>query len=215
MTTTKPKTHRLLSNSAGVSLVELLIVAAIMVAVGGIAVPQIVGMRRLWRSSSMPREIVSQLRLARQQAMTQRRAVTFQYDDATKQISIIRHATSGPAILVAGGYPNTNNSVVVNSRTLAGDGVVPSEISYGIPSGVSVSSLDDTTSPSTRVANAVNVTFQPDGSVIDSDGDPLNSAIFIFNSKVPLETASAISVLGSSGRIKLWRYSSRANKYVE
>jgi hypothetical protein len=65
------------------------------------------------------------------------------------------------------------------------------------------------------VSSKLNITFQPDGSVIDSSGNPVDQAMFIFNNKAALGTASAISVLGTSGRVKLWRYYSNGNKYAE
>jgi hypothetical protein len=61
----------------------------------------------------------------------------------------------------------------------------------------------------------VNITFQPDGSVIDANGNPVNRALFIYNTQAPTDTAAAISVLGAAGRVKLWRYKSNVNKYVE
>jgi hypothetical protein len=51
--------------------------------------------------------------------------------------------------------------------------------------------------------------------VIDSTNSLQNRALYFFNSKAAQETASAISVLGSSGRIKIWRYGSNANVYAE
>jgi hypothetical protein len=59
------------------------------------------------------------------------------------------------------------------------------------------------------------VTFQPDGSVIDLNGNPIGMALFIYNNRAARGTASAISVVGASGRIKIWRYDGNANAYVE
>jgi hypothetical protein len=43
----------------------------------------------------------------------------------------------------------------------------------------------------------------------------LDAAMFMFNDAAASNTASAISVLGTSGRVKVWRYSINGNKYVE
>jgi hypothetical protein len=40
-------------------------------------------------------------------------------------------------------------------------------------------------------------------------------AMFIYNSNAPQATASAISVMGASGRVKIWRYDQSANLYAE
>lgn len=147
--------------------------------------------------------------------MSQRRAVTLQYDDQTKQVLIIRQPAAGKAVLSLPNFPNATGSVQVSSTTLTGNGVDPSELIYGLPGSVS-STLSDGTSLTSLPGNKkINITFQPDGSVIDANGNPVNFALFFYNSKAPSSTASAVSVLGSAGRIKTWNYSGNANKYVE
>ena len=61
----------------------------------------------------------------------------------------------------------------------------------------------------------LNITFQADGSVIDTSEIPLDRALFLFNNAAAQATASAISVVGASGRVKVWRYSLSGNHYVE
>lgn len=210
----------------GFSVIELLIVVTITVVLTAIALPQMLSQRRLMRSSVIAREIMTQLRHTRQLAMSQRRAFTFQYDDATKEIKIIGPIPAGaPALLPAAGYPNNLGSSVISTISLARGGVPTSEISYGIPTTMTglpagaptipTGPLDDLV-PRTNLPgdNKLNITFQPDGSVIDATG-PLDRSIFIFNNRAAQGTASAISVLGTSGRVKMWRYSLRANKYEE
>jgi len=147
--------------------------------------------------------------------MSQRRAVTLQYDDQTKQVLIIRQPAAGKAVLSLPNFPNATGSVQVSSTTLTGNGVDPSELTYGLPVSMS-STLSDGTSLTSLPGNKkVNITFQPDGSVIDANGNPVNFALFFYNSKAPSSTASAVSVLGSAGRIKTWSYNGSTNKYVE
>ena len=50
-----------------------------------------ISQRRLLRSTAVAREIMTQMRYARQLAMSERQSVTFRYDDTTKQITIINH----------------------------------------------------------------------------------------------------------------------------
>src|SRR5690349_10732784 len=81
------------------------------------AIPQMISARRLMRSAALPREIAAQLRDTRQQAMSQRQAFTFQYDDSTKTVKIFDHnnnnnptpgcVMTGIQVLSATGYPNT------------------------------------------------------------------------------------------------------------
>src|SRR6266851_3663816 len=169
-------------SSSGYSVIETMVVVTIAAILGSVAVPQMISARRLMRSAALPREVVTQLRFAKQQAMSQRQAFTFQYDDSTKQISIIDHnnngnATpacnvSGTAILADSLYPNTACSTTMVTIPLGGSAVPASEISIGVPSALSGSStLDDTTSPTALAGSKLYVTFQPDGSVIDANGN--------------------------------------------
>lgn len=211
------------ASSPGYSMLELLIVIAMITVLSAMAIPQMVAQRRLSRSLGVSREIFSQLRHARQMAMSQRQAITFQYDDTLKQICLIDHNNNpGAGIYGLPGYPNTVGSQVLNTTPLATGGLVQSEITYGIPSGLPNGPLGDGISMTSILANQINVgnnrinvTFQPDGSVIDDAGNPMGTAFFIYNSVSPRPTALAISIVGSSGRVKIWRYDQNANAYAE
>jgi prepilin-type N-terminal cleavage/methylation domain-containing protein len=226
-----PKSNR------GFSLVELLLVLMMTSVITAIAIPTVITQRRLFRSTSLMREVATQLRYARQLSMSRRQAITFQYNDTTKQIRIInQYNNRNPntvcnvdrtAIFGQGGFPDTACSALVATVPLA-NGVAASEIGYGIPSGTSllpagapvipITKLDDNIllTPLTPTAGGtVSVTFQPDGSVIDATGIPVDRALFFYNSTAAQDTASAISVVGASGRVKVWRYTVNGNKYVE
>jgi len=210
---------------AGRTVVETLMVLTIAAILTSIAVPQMLSARRLLRASSMAREVASQMRFARQQAMTQRQAFTFQYDNTTKTVKIFDHNNSnnanaacnitGVQVLSASGYPNTVCTTIVTTVPL-GTGTFATELTYGIPSGITNTTLDDgNTLTALSGSGLVNITFQPDGTVIDNTGAFTTASLFFYNSQVPTQTASAISVLGTAGRIKVWRYSTSASKFAE
>ena len=211
-------------STKGFTVIELVIVLAIISIMATISVQQVVSSRRLLRSAAVTREVASALRDARQMAISQRRAITFQYDDVKKQINIINHGAdtdgvgiSGTGVLTATNYPNTTGSSLERTYQLASTGIPASDIAYGLPTGAGTSAgtLSDKTVLTTLTSQKLNVTFQPDGSIVNSAGGTRDVALFIYNAAKPKETAMAVSVLGGTGRIKSWRYSSGADKYVE
>jgi Tfp pilus assembly protein FimT len=216
----------------GVGLLEILIVVAIVVIMTAIALPRMISASRLHRSAGIPREVITQLRFARQHAMSQRRAVTFQFDDTNKRIVIIRHNDIGPdgiantsddvksgaAVLADTDYPLTDGHTKERIIPLTGYGVSAAEIICGVQvpgTPTAPTTLGDGTTMTTVTSNQINITFQPDGSVIDSTGATKDFAIFLHNSQAPKLTGSAISVLGAAGRIKFWRYNEGTNVYDE
>jgi prepilin-type N-terminal cleavage/methylation domain-containing protein len=219
---------------SGVSLAEILVVVSIIAVLSAIAIPQMVAHRRLMRSAGINREISAMMRYARQLAMSQsgatatgplnRVAYTFQYNDSTKECRVIGPIAAGTAALVDANYPNNTGSSVVQRLPLTQGGLSSTEIKYGIPAStdlpagaptIPTGALGDGVSMTSLTSNVVNITFQPDGTVISSTNALQDRALFFFNSKAAQDTASAISVLGSSGRIKIWRYGSNANVYAE
>ena len=211
----------------GRTLIETLAVVTVAAILTSVTIPQIISARRLMRSASLPREIASQLRYARQQAMSQRQVFTFQYDDSTKTIKIIDHNNSNNAtvscnvsglqIMGDASYPNTACATTVLTVPVTNStGSLPSsELTFGVPGSITSTTLGDNTVPTSLTSNKINVSFQQDGTVQDSNGNFMNRTLFFYNNKVPTQTAAAISVLGTAGRIKIWRYDTSAQKFQE
>jgi Tfp pilus assembly protein FimT len=187
----------------GVSLPELVIVFFVIAIIVVLALPQILSSRRLFRFSGMQRQVVASLREARQEAMSQRAAVTFRYDDASKQL------------VIYGGSFGARGDAKNRALSIADEGLTTAEVVYGRPAGAPVAALGDTSNLTALTDQAVEITFQPDGSVVDDSDVPVNKALFFYNSKNPAGTAFAVSVLGAGGRVKIWRYSQGVNAYVE
>jgi prepilin-type N-terminal cleavage/methylation domain-containing protein len=190
-------------SQAGISLPEVLIVLLIISILVVLALPQIQSSRELFRFSGMQREVMTQLREARQQAMSQRKPITFQYNDNIRS-----------AVIYGGSYGNVGDSrnFVYKFDT---SGVLKDDIIYGRPVFAPVSALGDGTNLTGLTSGIVEVRFQPDGSVVDASDNPKDITLFFFHKQHQRETAFAVSILGAGGRVKLWRYSPGVNAYVE
>ena len=187
----------------GFSLPELLVVLLVAAIILVLALPQILSSRRLFRFSGLQRQVATSLREARQEAMSQRKPITLRYDNANKRI------------ITFGGSFGANGDPKNNIVELSGSGVDANDVKYGRPPGAPSSALSDTTNLSSLSSNAVEITFQADGSVINASNNPQNQALFFYHDKYRSETAFAVSILGAGGRIKVWRYSQGVNAYVE
>ena len=199
-------THRKTKNpdrQKGFSMPELIVVLLVISILVVLALPQLAASRRLFRFSGMQRQIVASLTEARQEAMSQHRAIAFRYDDANKKT------------IIYGGSFGALGDGKNKTIDMSGGGLDPKEIVYGRPSGASKTALADTANMTALSSKVVDINFQSDGSVTDANDLPVNSALFFYNSKNPNETAFAVSVLGAGGRVKVWRYSKTVKTYIE
>ena len=215
--------------SSGFSLHELLIVMGIMAIISAIALPRLISSARLIGSTGMPREIVTYLRFARQEALTRQMVITCRYDDQTKTITIINHGergitydpTTDAMVKLPGNTAATANQVAdvtIEQQTLTRTGITANDLILGRADGKdpATTTLDDGTLMTTLPASKqINITFQPDGSVVNAQNASLNRTLFLYNQQAQQDTAFAISVLGTTGRVKLWRYDKNATKYSE
>ena len=73
-----------LKKQNGFSLPELIVVLLVVAIILVLALPQVISSRRLFRFSGIQRQIATSLREARQEAMAQRKPVTFRFDNTSK-----------------------------------------------------------------------------------------------------------------------------------
>ena len=194
------KTYK--KTSLGFSLPELIIVLLIIAIIAVFALPQIMSSQRLVSFAGLKQRLASSIRAARQDAISQRKPIAIRYDDSTKQLIISggRYGTLGDA---------KNRIISLSSSGLSGT------IIYGRPTGVPAAALDDSVTETNLTAGVVDITFQGDGTVRDANDNPDDNALYFYHGVLGEKAAFAISILGSSGRVKLWNYSVQDGKYVE
>lgn len=172
----------------GFSLVDLLMVVAIMGIMLAIAVPSINTALVDARSNAAMRAVQGHLRAARDAAVSLRRVVEVQFVGTGELRSTRLEGTArvalqttvleqGMRFVVTGGLPDTPDAFG-NSRA----------VDFGGP---------------------LTVFFQPDGSLGDSTGLPVSGTVFL---AVPSRvlTSRAITVLGPTGRVAAYRWDGSA-----
>jgi Tfp pilus assembly protein FimT len=188
---------------SGQSLLEIAVVMGLLIILAAIALPTLRGSRNVNRWSGLQRELVSELRNARQAAMGQRAPITVRFDNTTKRLVIY-----GGSFGAAGAGAN-------RQVRLARGVLQENEVIYGRPAAAPTGPLPDATNLTPLAANQVEITFQPDGSVLDAGGNPVATGLFFYYNEHPGDTAFAVTVLGFGGRVKLWSYAPATNVYVE
>ncbi len=189
--------------NAGFSIPELIIVLLIISILMVIALPRITASRRLVSFGTLPYEITSTMREARQAALTQRRQITVTYDNNEKTFVV-----SGGTY----GAPGTwkNKVVWINGGGLSGDDII-----YDVAPGISNSTLSDSTTNTPLNGDKVVFAFEGDGTVRDASDNPADNALFFYHRLYGAEGAFAVSILGVTGRVKSWHYSAQEGSYVE
>lgn len=187
----------------GFSLPELMVVVLILAILAVLALPQINASRRVFRFSGMQRQLVSTLVEARQEAMSQRTPITFQYDNKQKQT------------IIYGGSFGAEGDAKNKTVELTGSGLEFDDLKYRRLGASGNSALADGTNETPLNKGKVEITFQPDGSVINASNNPENNALFFFHKDYRKETAFAVSILGAGGRVKIWKYNNGVKGYVE
>lgn len=190
-------------NQKGFGLLELLIIVLVIALIAVLALPRIMSSRRAFQMSELQKRIVSVLRETRQEAISQKKQMTFYYDDTNKNI------------IIGGGdfgdIGNAKNKVV----SIAGNGLSAQDIVYGSPPGAASLTLTDNSTFTPLIDNKLEIIFQSDGSAADENENVQNQALFFYNPKSPEESAFAVSILGTGGRVKIWHYSKQEKSYVE
>lgn len=174
---------------AGYSLIETLLVVGIVSVIGGMATMQIAIARPSMKGDSAMRVVMAQMRTAREMAITQRRYVRVTFT-APSTVNIIREEVPGPTTTSLGSTP-LEGGVGFNLVTAVPD---------------TPDAFGKTTA--TDFGTVTNVKFTPDGTLVNQDGSTVNGTVFL---AIPsqAQSARAVTILGSTGRIRGYRWDGR------
>ena len=188
------KTRPCFRSQRGFSLIEVMLVVGIMGVVAGMAAFQFATARPAIKGDGAMRIVISQIRMARELAITQRRYMRLSFS-TPNLIQVLREEVPGPA------------TTVVSSAYIEGG------VAYGTVTGVGDTPDAFGQGGAIDFGVVTNVKFTPDGTLDNQDGATSNGSIFL---AIPTITRSAraVTVLGSTGRIRGYRWDGRAWRLV-
>ena len=169
----------------GFSLLEMLATLAIAGVVGGMATAQVASVRRGMEGDGAMRLLMSQMVTARESAVTQRRNIDVVFV-GINWVQTVRHEVpAGTTTLTSVAFEGK-----IQYTLLPGIGDTPD--AFGTANGVAF-------------AGQTTLTFNSDGTLVNSSGNPVNGTVFL---AVPNITQSqrAVTVMGSTGRVRGYKW---------
>ena len=173
----------------GISLIDMMVTLSVMAIVGSMGTMQITTVRRSLQGDGAMRLAMTQLNRAREMAIAQRRNMEVQFV-GNNWIRIVRNdVPSGTTVLA-------NVAFESNAQYALVSGVGDTPDGFGNSSAISFGSGQP-------------IMFTTDGTLIDSNGSPVNGTVFLSIANVP-KSARAVTVLGATGRVRGYRWTGLA-----
>lgn len=198
---TKPvKTSGTTNTERGFSIVELLVVVAMLLIISAIAVIHLSPTLQQLRANAGLDQLKVTLRQARETAISQRRTIVVKFvgKNTIQMYQMVVTAGTPPTVAEATTpfetvvLEGTVQFLTFANATDTPDGYVPDGIT--VPDGIYFDNVDG--GPTTGMQ------FQSDGTFTDGNGNPINGTVFI---GVPSTNAArAATVLGATGRVRPW-----------
>lgn len=199
------------SGQPGFSMIELLIVVAIIAVMSVISIPYVVSYTSLYKSEEQSKRIMDLMRESGQLALNQRRTYRMEIDITESRVHIIDE--NGDA-----------NDTLVKSVPIEATGVLrmdaapngisrPNPPNYGNAS-FGVDGVGHFEGATQTIGNTVwAIRFRSDGSVVNAGNTPISATLFVYpptsaSSDVPSDARQvrAITLYGGSGAVRYWKY---------
>jgi prepilin-type N-terminal cleavage/methylation domain-containing protein len=182
------------SRQSGFSLLEMLVMLAIVGVLSTMAVLQIGQAVPAMKADGAMRVVMGQLNTARELAISQRRYMQVKFL-TPNQIQIIR--------------TDVNSSGTVTGTTVLSTVTFEAGITYNKLAGVIDTPDAFGMTSAVNFGAATTIQFATDGELISETGSPLNGTVVLASPNIKNSTR-AITVFGSTGRVRGWRWNAAA-----
>jgi prepilin-type N-terminal cleavage/methylation domain-containing protein len=172
-------------SASGFTLIELQVAMALLVVLAGSSLMFTSGVLPAMRSDTQARRLVALLNYAREMANSSRRDIEVRFNLGQSTVQLIRRDAGREIPMETFVFEHG-----VQLRQFPGLGDTPE--AYGAKSAVDF-------------GNATTLLFDSEGGLIDETGLPANGTIFV-GLPDTLQSARAISVTGTTGRPRLYRW---------
>lgn len=189
----------------GFTLLETLIVVGIMGVLTGMAVIGTRGPMQTYRANAALDVVSSQLRVARQISISQRRWVQITIDQVANTISYQILPPNTPGTTEVAG-PLVTVPLPPQTSFMLEAGVPDTPMAFGNNAAVYIANLS---------GGPAGMRFTPTGTFSDNtNNNPINGTIFVGMTGQPT-TARAVTILGSTGRIRPYTYVGGTSIWIE
>ena len=184
----------------GFSVIELLIVVAIVIILTAAAVFTLTPQRRAYRTDDAAGQVTNFLRDAYQRALSQRQTMRVQIDRANMLVKIIdeNRLPVGDEIEVR--RAKLNDEVSLNQPAEGAGLLNPPPAPYNYPAAGYSNNLWE-------------ARFRSDGSVVDLAGNTLSATLFFSLANMENSDSNlirAVTLFGPSGSVRVWRYTGQS-----
>ncbi len=194
--------RRTIRSGRGYTLIELVFAATIIMIISAMAIVQLKAALQIANSDAAMRELVNQLRQAREYSIANRRYIQVAFPVSASGLPQIR-LTQMNTLTTS---ENAGSNVVLSTVTLE------SPLVYTLVAGMSATT--DTpdkfgNASAIEFANVANgpptgMFFQSDGELVNATYQPINGTVFLGVAGNP-SSARAVTVLGTTGRVRGWK----------
>lgn len=195
-----------LRRAQGFSMIELLVVLAIIVIMVAVTLPSLVTMQRAYATDDAAGQTLDFLRAAYEQSLTQRQVMRVRIDRAAGTIQIIDEETAG----------NATDDKVIRSEALTPQ----STVAIGKPTGQPDPPPPYNFTAAAFSSNVWEIRFRSDGVAINATHRPQSAALYFYTPRAGNPTATddtglvrVVTIFGPTGSVKLWGYTGSA--YVQ